>query len=58
MIISDKLSQDETSRLLSVLEKHCSAFGYSLQELKGISHAFYMHRISIDPESTPSRKPQ
>ena len=58
VIISDKLSQDETSLLLSVLEKHCSAFGYSLQELKGISPAFCMHRIYIDPESTPSREPQ
>jgi hypothetical protein len=30
MIISDKLSQEESLRLLTVLEKHCSAFGYSL----------------------------
>ena len=30
VIISDKLSQEETLRLLTVLEKHCSAFGYLL----------------------------
>jgi hypothetical protein len=30
MIISDKLSQEETLRLITVLEKHRSAFGYSL----------------------------
>jgi hypothetical protein len=30
MIINDKLSQEETFRLITVLEKHRSAFGYSL----------------------------
>jgi hypothetical protein len=30
VIISDKLSQEETFRLITVLEKHRSAFGYSL----------------------------
>ena len=30
MIISDKLSHEESSHLLTVLEKHRSAFGYSL----------------------------
>jgi len=33
MIISNKLSEEETSRLIIVLEKHRSAFGYSLEEL-------------------------
>ena len=57
VIISDKLSQEETLRLLTVLEKHRSAFGYSLQDLKGISLALCTHRIPIDPDSIPSRKP-
>jgi hypothetical protein len=39
MIISDKLSQKESLRLLTILEKHRSAFGYSLQGLKKISPA-------------------
>jgi hypothetical protein len=30
VIISDKLSQEETFCLITVLEKHRSAFGYSL----------------------------
>ena len=51
MIISDKLSQEESLHLLIVLEKHRSAFGYSLQDLKGISPALCTHRISIDPDS-------
>ena len=58
MIISDKLSQEETLRLLTILEEHCSAFGYSLQDLKGISPALCTHRIPIDPDSIPSREPQ
>jgi hypothetical protein len=30
VIISDKLSQEESLRLLTILEKHRFAFGYSL----------------------------
>jgi hypothetical protein len=58
MIISDKLSKYETIRLLTVLEKHHFAFGYSLQDLKGISPSLCTHRIPIDPAYTPSREPQ
>jgi hypothetical protein len=57
MIISDKHSQEESLRLLIALEKHRSNFGYSLQDLKGISPALYTHHISIDPDSIPSREP-
>nr|CAE01871.2 OSJNBb0028M18.4 [Oryza sativa Japonica Group] len=55
---SDKLSEDETQRLLTVLEKHRSVLGYSLQDLRGINPTLCTHRIPIDPESTPSREPQ
>ena len=58
MIISDKLSKDETLRLLTILEKHRSAFGYSLEDLKGISPTLCTHRIPIDPTYPPSREPQ
>jgi hypothetical protein len=58
MIISDKLSQEEILRLLTISEKHCSAFGYSLQDLMGISPVLCTHRIPIDPDSIPSREPQ
>jgi hypothetical protein len=57
MIISDKLSQEESLRLITVLEKHRVAFGYSLQDLKGISHVLCTHRIPTNPEITPSREP-
>jgi hypothetical protein len=58
VIISDKLYGYETIRLLTILEKHRSAFGYSLQDLKEISPALCIHRIPIDPAYTPSREPQ
>jgi hypothetical protein len=57
MIISDKLSEDETLRLLTILEKHRSAFGYSLDDLKGISPTLCTHHIPIDPGYPPSREP-
>jgi hypothetical protein len=58
MIISDKLTQEQTLRLLAVLERHRSAFGYSLQDLKGISPALCTHRIPTDLNIPPSREPQ
>jgi hypothetical protein len=58
VIISDKLNEQETAKLIAVLEKHRSVFGYSLQDFKGISPTLYTHRILIDPNSTPSQEPQ
>jgi PAS domain-containing protein len=58
VIISDKLSQEESLRLITVLEKHRAIFGYSLQDLKGISLVLCTHRIPTDLDITPSREPQ
>nr|CAD39980.2 OSJNBa0032B23.4 [Oryza sativa Japonica Group] len=58
VIISDKLSERETARLIAVLEKHRAAFGYSLQDLKGISPTLCTHHIPLEPSCTPSREPQ
>ena len=58
IIISDKLSQEETHKLVVIQERHKLAIGYSLQDLKGISPALCTHRIPIDPDSSPSREPQ
>ena len=57
MIISDKLSQEESLHLLTILEKHRYAFGYFLQDLKGISPSLCAHRIPTDPDCIPSREP-
>ena len=58
MIISNKLFKDETLRLLTILEKHRSAFGYSLEDLKGISPTLCTHHIPLDPAYTSSREHQ
>jgi len=41
-----------------VLEKHHSVFGYSLQDLKGISPSLCTHHIPTNPNIPPSREPQ
>ena len=53
VIISDKLSEEESARLITVLEKHRTVLGYSLQDLKGISLALCTHRIPLDSTITP-----
>jgi len=58
IIISDKLTDEETSKLIATLEKHRPIFGYSLQDLMEISPTLCTHRIPIDPASTPSQEPQ
>ena len=58
VIISDKLTQEQTLRLMTILEKYHSVFGYSLQDLTGISPMICTHRIPTDPSVLPSREPQ
>jgi len=58
MIIGDKLTQEQTLRLITIIEKHQSVFGYSLQDLTGISPMICTHRIPTDPSVLPSREPQ
>ena len=57
IIISDKHIDEETAKLIAILEKHRPIFGYSLQDLNGISPTLCTHCISIDPSSTPTREP-
>jgi hypothetical protein len=48
VIISDKLSNDDTRRLVATLEKYWSVIGYSLKDLKGISLSLYTHHIPME----------
>ena len=50
VVISDKLTESETRRLVAVLEKYRSVIGYSLQDLKGISPNLCTHRIPMELE--------
>jgi len=58
MIINDKLSKEETAKLIAILEKHRPVFSYALQDLKGISPGLCTHRIPFDPDIAPCREPQ
>jgi hypothetical protein len=53
VIISGKLSDNETGRLVATLEKYWSVIGYSLKDLKGISSSLYTHRIPMEQEHKP-----
>jgi hypothetical protein len=50
VIISDKLSNDETRRLVATLEKYRSVIGYSLKDLKGISSSLCTHLIPMEQD--------
>ena len=41
-----------------MLRKDRGAIGYSIDDMKGISPSFCMHRILLDDEHRPSRQPQ
>jgi hypothetical protein len=58
VIISDMLSNDETRKLVSTLEKYRSVIGYSLKDLKGISPSLCTHRIPMEQEHKPIREHQ
>jgi hypothetical protein len=48
VIISDKLSNDETRRLVITLEKYRSVISYSLKDLKGISSSLFTLHIPME----------
>jgi hypothetical protein len=58
VIISDKLSDNETRRLVATLEKYRSVIGYSLEDLKGISLSLCTHRIPMEQEHQPIHEHQ
>jgi hypothetical protein len=58
VIISNKLSNDETQRLVATLEKYRSVIGYSLKDLKGISSSHCTHRIPMQQDHKPVREHQ
>ena len=53
VIISANLSAEEEAKLLKVLGSHRPAIGYSLDDLKGISPALYMHKINLEEDAKP-----
>jgi hypothetical protein len=58
VIISDKLSNDKTRRLVATLEKYRSVLGYSLKDLKGIIPSLCTRRIPMERDHKPIREHQ
>jgi hypothetical protein len=58
VIISDKLSNDETRSLVATLEKYRSVIGYSLKDLKGISPSLCTHHVPMEQEHQSIREHQ
>ena len=53
VIISSRLDDNQIFKLLTVLCMHKQAIGYSIDDLKGISPNFCMHRINLDDDHKP-----
>jgi hypothetical protein len=58
VIISDKLSDYETRRLVATLEMYRSVIGYSLKDINGIVPSLCTHRILMEQEHKPVREHQ
>ncbi|MCI45213.1 hypothetical protein A2U01_0066452, partial [Trifolium medium] len=57
-IISNSLSPENEEKLLSILRKNKEAFGWIIEDLKGISPAYCMHKIKMEDEYKPVVQPQ
>ncbi|XP_057250066.1 uncharacterized protein LOC130591153 [Beta vulgaris subsp. vulgaris] len=51
-------ANSQLSKLLVVLKNHKKAIGYSIDDLKGISPDFCMHRIHLEDDHKPCIQPQ
>ncbi|CAJ2663002.1 unnamed protein product [Trifolium pratense] len=57
-IISSELSSLEAEKLVRVLRDNKEAMGWSIEDLKGISPGFCMHKIKLEDEYKPVVQPQ
>ncbi|KAK0580012.1 hypothetical protein LWI29_035005 [Acer saccharum] len=58
VIVASELKDEEEKRLIEVLQKHKSAIGWSLEDIKGISPTVCMHKIFLEEEAKPTREAQ
>ncbi|CAN6547416.1 unnamed protein product [Malus baccata var. baccata] len=58
VIISSSLTAQEESKLVRVLKEYKTAIGWTLADIKGISHTTCMHRILLEEGSKTSREAQ
>ncbi|XP_071917001.1 uncharacterized protein [Coffea arabica] len=58
VIISASLSKVQEDKLIRVLRDHKQAIGWTIADIKGISHAVCMHRIRLEEGAKPIRQAQ
>jgi hypothetical protein len=58
VIIASDLIDAQEKELLDVLREHKEAIGWTIDDIKGISPSLVMHKIHLEKNSKPSRKPQ
>ena len=58
VIISFSLESKQENKLLEILTTHKTAIGWTIADIKGISPLICTHRIHLQEDVKPSRKPQ
>ncbi|XP_018633576.1 uncharacterized protein [Nicotiana tomentosiformis] len=58
VIVSSQLSKLQEANLLRVLKEHKHAIGWTMSDIKGILHAFCMHKILMEEGHKPSMEHQ
>jgi len=58
VIISSKLNAHQEGKLLQTLKMHKNALGWTIADIKGISHLICTHMISLEENAKPSREMQ
>ena len=56
IITSSKLDTIQESKLLQILKMHKNALGWTIVDLKGISHLICTHKIYLEENAKPSRE--
>ena len=58
VIISSKLDASQEQQLINMLQKHRSALGWTIADIKGISPLICSHHIHLEEGANPRRDPQ
>jgi len=57
VIIASHLTEQQEDSLMSIMERHREAIGWTMKDIKGISSAIVQHRIHLTDEASPKRDP-
>lgn len=58
MVISSQLTHDQEGKLLSILKRHKTVFGWTLKDIKGINPLICTHRIHLEENAKTTHQPQ